>query len=69
LQSSSSYSLNSVEIYYSGQDKGTGIRGLSIAQGDAELTNFGNIASKGTPLYCILEKYDYHPDYIKVLTT
>jgi len=44
LRSSSSYTLNSVEIYYSGQDIGTGIRGLTIEQGDAELTNFGNIA-------------------------
>jgi len=61
--------LDSVEIYYSGQDKGTGITGLSIAQGDAELTNFGNIAQTGTPLYCILEKYENHPDYIKVITT
>jgi len=65
LSSSSSYSLENVEIYYSGQDRGQGIRGLTIQQGDAELTNFANIASTGTPLYCIIERYDSHPDYIR----
>ncbi|CDW80430.1 UNKNOWN [Stylonychia lemnae] len=67
LSSSSTTNLESVEIYYSGQDRGSGVRSLSIAKADEELTNFASIAKTGTPLYCILERYDTHPDYIDAL--
>jgi hypothetical protein len=69
LKSSATSTLNSVEIYYSGQDRGTGIRTLSMADADAELINFASIAKIGTPLFCIIEKFDTHPDYIEAVTT
>ena len=61
--------MNSVEIYYSGQDRGSGIRTLSMSDADSELINFASIAKTGTPLFCIVEKYETHPDYIEAVTT
>ncbi|CDW71832.1 UNKNOWN [Stylonychia lemnae] len=69
LASSQTMNLESVEIYYSGQDRGSGVRSLSIAQADQELVNFASIAKTGTPLYCLLELYNTHPDYIQAITS
>jgi len=33
------------------------------------LTNFASIAKTGATLYCIVEKYEYHPDFIETITT
>jgi len=69
LQASNTYSLDSVEVYYSGQDRGTGIRSLTVAEADAELTNFASIAKTGAPLFCIIDAYENLPDYIAIITT
>jgi len=55
--------LKTVEIYYSGQEVGKGIRSISLAEVDNEIGNFASIAPNGTPISCLLEKYTVHPDY------
>jgi len=40
---------------------------LTLAQADAEIINFASIANTGTPLFCVIEKYEFLPDYIDAL--
>lgn len=68
LSQTSSISSSEIIISQSGQDRGKGVKHVTIEKATDEIVRFAEISKKGTPQSTYLHKLSSHRDYIATQT-